>query len=425
MTFTELKAHAWLLMLLAVGACAVTGGAPTTGTCLIPEYRNALDSHPDDLLAYFRAWLHGDRPAADEPGTATWSYSGSSAAVTGTSDRLLAGYEAFCNRNQGQVVKDTQAGGLRCIGPKEELLAQLTVEVLHAKAQDRRELRFTVETGARVQHARASRYRQVADTLAGNGPGGDVLLASGEVLEVARFGRLAAPDAYAVQLPDRGVIAFTELLSVRWNDDGVRVMLRDGTVVEEGGTNLTPARTLVRLVPAAEQKLEQLPLTRDAPLRFVTIDGRNKMPRQVRLRDANQLLKVTVSHRPTAFKAGPIDTQFQRKERDAFTKSLVTDARKASSRLSRKSAKLDLQNPALREEVEKLGRSGPCAKAHTDTGLKTGDLALSEFFVCAQYRAESTVVLKNGGDMTPDKTPLMFLSKVARAPWYNFDGVMR
>jgi hypothetical protein len=426
----KLTPCAGLSALLALSACSVLEGPARTDPSgsLIPEYRAALDRGPDNVLVYFEAWLSGDKPVATDVGAATWSYQGSEPAVARSSDRLLAGYEAFCTRNQGRIVKDPQASGLRCVGPKDEVLGQLSVDVLHPKEAGPTELRFTVETGDRVREAQAaqvSRYRQVLYALDGNGPSGDVLLASGEVLEVARFGRLSGPDVYAVQLPEHGLIAFTELLSVRWTEAGVRVIMRDGSVIEESGPRLTPSRTLVRLTPAADQQLLAAAPTRDAPLRFVTLDARKKQPRQVRLRNVDQLLEVTVSPRPPAYPGGPIQPRFGSKERDAFSKTLTADARKASARLGRKPARLDLDDAALRQEVEKLGRSGPCTKAQSEAGLNTGDLALTEFLVCAQYRAESALVLKNGGQLSPDKTPLLYLSRAARAPWYDFDGVMR
>jgi hypothetical protein len=430
MTLTKLIPRAWLPALLALSACSGSGGPGTleSNRSLIPEYRAALDRQPENVLAYFETWLAGDKPAATEVGAATWSYLGSGPAIARSSDRLLAGYEAFCTRNHGQIVKDPQAGGLRCVGPVEELLAQLSVDVLHPNEAGPTELRFTVETGEHARDARAAQaslYRQVLHVLDGNGPSGNVLLVSGEVLPVARFGRLSGPDVYAVQLPERGLIAFTDLLSVRWTQAGVRVMLRDGSVIEEAGPRLTPSRTLVRLMPGADEQLLALAPTGDAPLRFVTVNARAKQPRQVRLRNADQLLEVTVSPRPPAYPGGPLQLRFGNKERDAFTKALTADARKASARLGRKPARLNLDDAVLREEVEKLGRSGPCTKAQSDAGLKTGDLAVTEFLVCAQYRAESTLVLKNGGQLSPDKTPLLYLSRAAQAPWYDFDGLMR
>jgi hypothetical protein len=202
-------------------------------------------------------------------------------------------------------------------------------------------------------------------------------------------------------------------------------MLLDGSVVEEAGPALTPAKTLVRLVPGTDPQVAGVPLTVEAPFRFVTVDARRKVPRQVRLRDVNQLLKVTVSPKPPLYKSGPIETTFEKKERDVFTRTLLADARKAASRLPRKPPRLDIEDTTQREELERLGRVGPCARAQTDAGLKTGDIALTEFFVCAQYRAESAFLLKNGGQLAPDKTPLLYLSKAAGAPWYDFDGVMR
>jgi hypothetical protein len=221
------------------------------------------------------------------------------------------------------------------------------------------------------------------------------------------------------------LIAFSELLSVRWGDGKVRVTLRDGSVVEEAGSALTPAKTLVRVVPGTEPQLATMPLTADAPFRFVTVDARGKLPRQVRLRDTNQLLRVTVSPKPSLYKSGPIPTTFEKKERDAFSKALLADARKAAARLPRKATRLDIADATQRGELETLGRAGPCARAQNDAGLKTGDIALTEFFVCAQYRAESAFLLKNGGELVPEKTPLLYLSKAAGAPWYDFDGVMR
>jgi hypothetical protein len=430
MTRTKLTSCAWLPALLALCACTVLEGParPNASAALIPEYRGALDRQPDNVLAYFEAWLAGDKPVATEPGTSSWSYLGSGTAVARGADRLLAGYEAFCSRNRGQIVNDPHAGGLRCVGPKDEVLGQLSVDVLHPPQAGPTELRFTVETGERVreaQAAQASRYRQVLYALDGNGPSGDLLLANGEVLQVARFGRLSGPDVYAVQLPEHGLIAFTELLSVRWTEAAVRLVLRDGSVIEASGAQLTPSRTLVRLTPAADQQLLASAPTRDAPLRFVTLDPRGRQPRQVRLRNVDQVLKVTVSPRPPAYPGGPIEPKFGGKERDAFAKALTADARKASARLGRKPTRLDLDDTTLREEVEKLGRSGPCARAQSEAGLKTGDLALTEYLVCAQYRSESALVLKNGGQLSPDKTPLLYLSRAARAPWYDFDGVMR
>jgi hypothetical protein len=428
MTLSRMQRLTCVASILALAACANGPGLPDLGRSMIPEYRPALDSHPDDLLAYFRAWLSSDKPVAEEPGAASWSFRGSEASIARGADRLLAGYEAYCNGRQGQVLKDPQAEGLRCMGERNELLSQLSVEVLHPKDASATELRFTVETAERLfqaQEAQASRYRQVTYTLAGNGPAGDVLLDSGEALDVLRFGRLTASDAYAVELPQRGLIAFTELLSVRWGEGRVRVMMLDGSVVEEAGPTLTPAKTLVRLVPGTEPQVAAVPLTGEAPFRFVTVDARSKLPRQVRLRSVDQLLKVTVSPKPALYKSGPIETTFEKKERDAFTKTLLADARKAAARLARKPPRLDLDDSTQRDELETLGRGGPCARAQTDAGLKTGDIALTEFFVCAQYRAESSFVLKNGGQLAPDRTPLLYLSKAAGAPWYDFDGVMR
>jgi hypothetical protein len=79
----------------------------------------------------------------------------------------------------------------------------------------------------------------------------------------------------------------------------------------------------------------------------------------------------------------------------------------------------------MRDEVERMGRNGPCRKSQSDAALKNGDLSLSEFYVCAQYRKESKVLIANDGAISPTKTPLVFLGRAARAPWFDFSGVLR
>jgi hypothetical protein len=79
----------------------------------------------------------------------------------------------------------------------------------------------------------------------------------------------------------------------------------------------------------------------------------------------------------------------------------------------------------VRDEVQRMGRNGPCSKSQSDAALKSGDLSLTEFYVCAQYRKESKELLGNDGTISPDKTPLVFLGRAARAPWFDFNGVLR
>jgi hypothetical protein len=202
-------------------------------------------------------------------------------------------------------------------------------------------------------------------------------------------------------------------------------MLRDGSVVTEPGSNLTAAKTLVRVIPGHEQSVEIVAPTFDVPFRFVAVNTKSKHLRQIRLRDTAQILEITVSPKPPHYAAGPLDTRFDKKEQEAFDKAVTADAKKAALKLSRTSDRLDLANTKLRDEVAKMGRTGPCSIAQSESGLKTGDVSVTEYYVCAEYRRESDALLQNGGEVTPDKTPLVFLGRAAHAPWYNFDGVLR
>jgi hypothetical protein len=57
--------------------------------------------------------------------------------------------------------------------------------------------------------------------------------------------------------------------------------------------------------------------------------------------------------------------------------------------------------------------------------VRAGDIAYSEYLVCAEYRQEADAVKATGGELSPDKTPLLFMGRAARAPWYDFNGVLR
>jgi hypothetical protein len=261
--------------------------------------------------------------------------------------------------------------------------------------------------------------------LQGNGPAGNVLLASGEAFEAARFGRLAGPDYYAIQIPGRDPIPLAETLSVRWNDDGLRVTMRDGSVVAESGPAAVPARSLVRLVPSGSDSVELGTMSFEAPFRFVTSDARSRQPRQVRVRNLAQLLEITVSPRPATLRPVPLSVRADAREQAAFNRTLVSDATRAAKKLNVPRQQVDLTDARVREEVERMGRNGPCSRSQSDLALQTGDLSLSEYYVCAQYRKEAKLLLGNDGVISAEKTPLVFLGRAARAPWFDFGGVLR
>jgi hypothetical protein len=353
---------------------------------------------------------------------------GSQAEVSSTVQQLLAGYQAFCSRSGGKIETTEEMPGQRCLNADGRPLGQLTVDVTHPEDAQPARLRFSVESGERVARVQAelqALHARVTQALAANGPTGGLLLAGGEAFEISRFGRLAGPDYYAIQTPGLGLLPFSEFLSVRWTPQGLRVTRLDGKVVTETGRNLTPARTLVRVVPVGKATVETVPLSFEAPFRFVALDAQSKQPRQIRVRDASRIQEITVSPKPPPFVAGPISVQFDDNGQRAFSEALVRDARKTAAQLESTPARIDLHDAKLREDVERMGRAGHCAKSQEDGALERGDIALSEYYVCAQYRKESQALLANDGEITPERTPLVFLGRAARAPWFDFGGVLR
>jgi hypothetical protein len=154
-------------------------------------------------------------------------------------------------------------------------------------------------------------------------------------------------------------------------------------------------------------------------------DTAAKQPRQARIRANSAILQITISAQPSRLRGGLIDARLNKKQRDVFRKTLVKDARKAAAKLGKPVDRVDLADPKLRTDLDQIGRSGPCTQSQSEDRLLSGDLSFGEYMVCAQYRVEAEILKTNGGELTPDKTPLLFLGRAARAPWYDFQGVMR
>jgi len=278
---------------------------------------------------------------------------------------------------------------------------------------------------ARLTEERMVDYRRVIDTLAGNGIAGDVLLSSGESFDVVRFGRLSAPDFYALKTPNHGLIWFTDLVSAKWSEQGLSVVERDGDRFDETGDGLTPASTIVRLRPTLDNQLKAEPISAEEPFRFVYYDSASQQPRQARILADTRILQITTSAKASRYRGGAIKASFDKKQQEGFRKKLVADARKAAANIGRRSDKLDLDDAKLRSDLDQVGRVGPCAHTQSEDRLRTGDISLSEYLVCAQYRQEADTIKTNGGEVTPDKTPLLFLGRAAHAPWYDFNGILR
>jgi hypothetical protein len=393
---------------------------------LIPDYEQALLAHPDDYIAFMHAWLGDVIPDLESPQFVRYVLSGDDRSTQAGAEQLLAGNRAFCLANTGEVVPEPPA--FTCAGADRKAIARLSVSVFHSSADQPATLQFTAESAGwltRLTEERMGDFRRVVDTLAGNGVAGDVLLSTGEDFEVVRFGRLSAPDFYALKTPNHGLIWFTDLVSAKWSEQGLSVIERDGDAFVESGEGLTPGNTIVRLRPTLDNQLKVEPLTAEEPFRFVYWNAATKQPRQARVRADGRILQITISTKAGRYRSGAIQTRFDKDQQEVFRKTLVSDARKTAANTGKRSDRLNLDDVKLRSDLDQVGRVGPCTRTQSEDRLRTGDVSLSEYLVCAQYRQEAETIKGNGGELTPDKTPLLFLGRAARAPWYDFNGVLR
>jgi hypothetical protein len=393
---------------------------------LVPDPTFALESHPDNYIAFLKGWFEGTRPQIDAADIVRYSLAANDRTAELAAEKLIFGHEAFCQQNGGTMTKEPPA--LTCVGSDGKPLARLSVQVFHSSDAQPGALQFTGESArwmSRLDEARLTDYRRVLDTLSGNGVAGGVLLASGEGFDVVRFGRLSGPDFYALKTPNHGLIWLSDIVSVKWSADALNVTQRGGEQFVESGKGLTPGNTIVRLRPTDNDQLVAEALSFEDPFRFVYVDPRSKQPRQVRVRADTQILQITISPKASKYRGGMIDTRFDKKDREAFRRSLVADARKTAANTGRKTDSLDLSDTKLRSDMEQLGRAGPCVRTLSEDRLRTGDIAYTEYLVCGEYRQEADAVKTTGGVLTPDKTPLLFLGRAARAPWYDFNGVLR
>jgi hypothetical protein len=420
-------------VVLSLAACQTTPTqkvAPDTSAAeadaLVPDYAPALQSNPKDYVAFLRSWFHGVTPEIDSADIVRYGFAARDKTAELAAEKVISGSEAFCTQSGGKITQDPPA--LTCAAPDGRAIARLSVQVFESSAEQPGTLQFTGESAAwmmSLNEAQLADYRRVIETLAGNGVGGGVLLASGESFDVVRFGRLSRPDFYALKTPNHGLIWLEDVVSVKWGADAISIIQRDGERIEDSGKGLAPGNTIVRVRPTDDNQLKAEPLTYDQPFRFVYVDPKSKQPRQVRVRSEALILEITVSRQPSKYRGGLIQTRFDKKEAEAFRKSLVADARKTAASTGKKADSLNLDDAKLRADLDQIGRVGPCARTQSEDRLRAGDIAYAEYVVCVEYRQEAETVKSNGGALTPDKTPLLYLGRAAHAPWYNFNGVLR
>src|SRR5262249_4290658 len=156
---------------------------------------------------------------------------------------------------------------------------------------------------------------------------------------------------YALKTPTHGLVFLNDVVSVKWVPDGMSVVERDGDQYTETATGLTPGNTLVRLQPTVDNQLQAVPLSSEDPFRFVYLDPKSKLPRQARIRADTRILQINVAVKPSKYRGGSIATRFDKKEREAFHKSLVADARKTSTTIGKKTDSINLNDAKVRADL--------------------------------------------------------------------------
>jgi hypothetical protein len=328
-------------------------------TALVPAYGPALESNANDYIAFLKNWFQGAVPEIDSADIVRYAFSAGDKTADLAAEKLISGNEAFCTQNGGKIVQDPAA--LTCVVQEGKVIARLSVQVFHSSPEQQGTLQFTGESAAwisRLNEAQVADYRRVIDTLSGNGIGGGVLLSSGESFDVIRFGRLSGPDFYALKTPNHGLIWLEDVVTVKWGSDSISIMQRSGEQIEDTGKGLAPGSTIVRLRPTANDQLKAEALTFDQPFRFVYVDPKSKQPRQVRVRADALIVQITVSRQPSRFRAGTIQARFDKREADAFRKSLVAEARKTAANTGKKTDKVFAGVQADKIEEIRISTSG-------------------------------------------------------------------
>ena len=420
------------LICLLLGACSASQNAKTADSsaadadAVIPDHAAALQSHPRDYIGFLKAWFAATSPELDSPDIVRYAFPIKDKSAELATQKLIAGNEAFCKQRGGSIVPSD--ADLTCAAADGKSLARLSVQVYHASDEQSASLQFTGESAAwmtKLKDERMADYRRVIATLSGNGITGTVLVSSGESFDVVRFGRLSQPDFYALKTPNHGLVNFSDIVSAKWGEGALSVVERDGDRYDETGEGLTPHATIVRLRPTPAGELKAEPLTGEEPFRFVYVDPKSKQPRQVRVRGDSQILQINTSNKAARYRGGQIETRFDKKQREAFRAQLTAEARKSAANYGKANDHIDVTDAKVQTDLDQIGRTGPCARTQSDDRLQTGDIAFSEYLVCIEYRQEAEVVKANGGQITPEKTPLLLLGRAARAPWYDFNGVLR
>src|SRR6185312_9035282 len=120
------RALACAMLIVTVAGCSGLTPQSTSVSqkpALLPDYHKALVANPDNLIGFFQSWLSAMKPAQQSADNISYTVKGSEADIAAASDRLLAGYEAFCSRNNGKIGKSDGTPGQRCLDASGQVLA--------------------------------------------------------------------------------------------------------------------------------------------------------------------------------------------------------------------------------------------------------------------------------------------------------------
>jgi hypothetical protein len=215
--------------------------AAAEAEALVPNPAPALQSHPEDYIAFLEAWFQGVTPEIGSTDIVRYVFAAADETAELAAERLISGNQAFCTRNGGKILRDPPA--LTCVAPDARAIARLSVQVFHSSPEQPGTLQFTGESASwivRLNQVQLADYRRVIDVLSGNGTGGGVLLTSGQSFDAVRFGRLSGPDFYALKTPNHGLIWFEDMVSVKWAVDTISIVQRNGEKIEDTARGLRP-----------------------------------------------------------------------------------------------------------------------------------------------------------------------------------------
>src|SRR5215470_11034203 len=76
---------------------------------LIPDYAPALESNASDYVAFLKSWFQSATPEIDADDIVRYGFAVQDKTAHVAAEKLIAGTQAFCRRNGGQIEKSPPA----------------------------------------------------------------------------------------------------------------------------------------------------------------------------------------------------------------------------------------------------------------------------------------------------------------------------